>query len=123
MESALTDHFGINLPTAPDAEAAVLSCIIENPKRFAPKAWESQMGSEYFAVPSNAAMFRILMDRVRSQKPVDPSSIKEDIRRTKPEGLAISDLLEILNHEKSEDGWDGYMSAIRDAHARRITHA
>ena len=120
MEQAHTDLFGINLPSAPDAEAAILACIIEEPKRFAPKAWAAQIGSEYFHGAAHAGMFRILMDRIRSQRPVDPSSIKEDIRRLKPEGLAISDLAGILNHEKSLDGWDGYMASVRDTHARRL---
>ena len=111
---------GIVLPTAPDAEAAILACIIEDPKRFSSKAWESQIGSEYFHSQPNSSLFRILMDRIRDQQPVDPSSIREDIRRMKPEGLAVSDLLAILNHEKSTDGWDGYMHAVRDAHARRV---
>lgn len=110
----------INLPTAPDAEAAILACIIEEPKRFAPKAWEAQIGSEFFSVKGHASMFKILMDRIRSQRPVDPSSIKEDIRKIKPEGLLISDLAAILNQEKSFEGWNGYMAALRDTHARRL---
>lgn len=120
MEHPHTDHFGINLPTAPDAEAAILACIIEDPKRFAGKAWEAQVGSEFFSAPANASMFKILMDRIRSQRPVDPSSIKEDIRSLKPPDLAISDLAGILNLEKSFEGWDGYLLALRDAHARRL---
>ena len=123
MEQALTDLSGINSPAAPDAEAAILSCIIEDPKRFASKAWESQIGSDFFSVPAYAGMFKILMDRIRAQKPVDPSSIKEDIRRDKPPSLAISDLMLILNHEKSAEGWDGYMGAVRDARARRLIYA
>lgn len=115
-----TDLSSINLPTAPDAEAAIIACIIEEPKRFAPKAWESQIGSEFFSVPAHASMFRILMDRIRSQRPVDPSSLKEDIRQLKPDGLSISDLAAILNHEKSPEGWSGYMAALRDTYARRL---
>ena len=120
MEHPKDAHSGIELPSAPDAEAAILACIIEEPKRFATKAWESQIGSEFFNSPAHSAMFKILMDRIRNQRPVDPSSIKEDIRRIKPVGLAISDLAAILNHEKSTEGWDGYMDAVRDTHARRI---
>jgi replicative DNA helicase len=120
MDNLNTDHSGIDLPTAPDAEASILALIIEEPKRFARKAWEAQISSEFFSAQPNAAMFRILMDRIRSQRPVDPSSIKEDIRKLKPEGLAISDLAAILNQEKSDEGWEGYMAALRDTHARRL---
>jgi replicative DNA helicase len=120
MEHQLTDPSTINLPISPDAEAAILACIIEEPKRFAPKAWEAQIGSEFFSVPAHASLFKILMDRIRSQRPVDPSSIKEDIRKLKPDGLAISDLAAVLNHEKSTEGWSGYMSSLRDTHARRL---
>lgn len=120
MEQAAQDHFSTDPPTAPDAEAALLCCIIEQPKRFASKAWEAELGSEYFSKQSNASLFRLLMDRIRAQKPVDPSSIKEDIRKLKPPGLSISTLLEIINCEKSDDGWDGYLAAIRDTYSRRL---
>lgn len=120
MEPANTDHFGIDLPTAPDAESALLACVIEDPKRFAPKAWESGLSGEFFSRPANASLFQILMDRIRAQKPVDPSSIKEDIRAKKPLGLTVSVLVGILNHEKSPDGWDGYILAIRDTYSRRL---
>lgn len=119
-EQLSTEVFGIDPPTAPDAETALLALIIENPRRFAPKAWEAQIGSEFFSGPGNAELFRILMDRIRAQQPVDPSSIKEDIRKQKPARLSISRLLEILNQEKSEEGWDGYLYSIRDTYSRRV---
>jgi len=120
MEPAQADLFGIELPAAPDAESALLACIIEHPKRFAPKAWDSQLTGDFFSVPANASLFRLLMDRIRGDLPVDPSSIREDIRAKKPVGLTLSALLGILNHERSVDGWDGYVSAMRDTHARRL---
>lgn len=119
MDSS-TDHPGIDIPSAPDAESALLACIIEHPERFAPKAWESGIDSAFFANQGNAALFGILMDRIRAQKPVDPASIREEIRKKKPDGLGLSLLVETLNCEKSHDGWDGYMASIRDTHARRL---
>lgn len=120
MEQAPQDHSGINLPTAPDAEAALLACIIENPKRFAPKAWEAELTSDFFSVPANSGLYRILMDRIRAQRPLDPSSIKEDIRAKKLPGLSLSVLVEVLNCEKSHEAWPDYLGAIRDTHARRL---
>lgn len=120
MEPAPSDLFGTNLPAAPDAESALLACIIEHPARFAPKAWESGLNGDFFSQTGNAALFAILMDRIRAQKPVDPTSVREDIRKKKPEGLGLSLLVEILNCEKSHEGWDDYIAAIRDTHSRRL---
>lgn len=120
MELAPSDPFLTELPNAPDAEAALLACIIEDPRRFASKAWESELAGDFFSVQANAALFQILMDRIRAQKPVDPSSVKEDIRKLKPEGLKVSTLLDVLNCEKSTEGWDGYLAAIRDTYSRRV---
>ena len=113
-------YFSTDLPTAPDAEAALLACVIEEPKRFAPKAWTAELSSEFFSNQANASLFQILMDRIRAQKPVDPSSVKEDIRKAKAPGLTVSTLLAILNQEKSPDGWDDYLAAIRDTYSRRV---
>lgn len=120
MEPLNTDHSGIDLPSAPEAESALLACIIEDPRRFAPKAWESNISSEFFHNQANAALFGMLMDRIRKQSPVDPSSIKEDIRKAKLPNLKLSTLAKILNAEISLEGWDGYLDAIRDTHTRRI---
>lgn len=108
------------LPHAPDAESAILACLIDYPARFGPIALESGLSAEFFHLAAHRGIFGIILHRLRASKPLDPSSLKEDIRKHKPEGVTISKLAVVLNSEFSPDAWDGYVSAVRQTAAKRI---
>lgn len=114
------ESYSIELPHAPDAEAALLASVIEYPARFGPILLESGMTSEYFHLAPHKGLFGLVMNRLRGQKPLDPSSLKEDCRKHKPEGLTLGKLNAIVNTEFSADGWDGYVQAIRQTAAKRV---
>jgi|694.fasta_scaffold14321_6 replicative DNA helicase len=109
----------IEMPTAPDAEAALLICLIENPQRFGKLLLASNINADYYSSPSNAEMLRIITQRLKDQLPLDPTSIKEQIRGKKHEPLSIAHLTSILSTEYSEEGWEGYVAVIREAKAKR----
>ena len=108
-------------PASPETEAAALCCIIENPARFAPLAWESQLSAELFHDPANAALWTIASRLVRDGKPSDPASLRAVIRSEKPAGLTLSRFSAILLTEFSPDSWHGYVETLRDCYARRIS--
>lgn len=110
----------IELPSAPDAESAILACLIDYPARFGPIALETGLVGEYFHLTAHKGIFGIILNRLRASKPLDPSSLKEDIRKHKPDGVTVGKLAAVLNCEFSPDGWDGYVSAIRQTAAKRI---
>lgn len=110
----------IELPHAPDAEAAMLACIIEYPARFGPITLETGLSGDYFHLAHHRGIFGIILNRLRASKPLDPSSLKEDIRKHKPDGVTLGRLAGVLNSEFSPDAWDGYVSAIRQTAAKRI---
>lgn len=118
MDSPL--DLSIDLPTAPDAEAAFLSSAIESPKRFSGIILEQGIDSELFHHPGNASLMTLILRRVREKKPIDPSSLKEDIRKHKPPGLTLGRLQNILNQEHDEDAWEGYLTALRNTRAKRL---
>lgn len=108
------------VPFAPQAEAAVICCLVENPKRFTSSAWEAQITDEFFHRESNAELWRMIFARIKAAKAVDPVSLREAINDEKPEKLAISDLSEVLLAEFDSASWHGYVDTLRDRHARRI---
>jgi replicative DNA helicase len=110
----------IDLPHAPDAEAALLASVIEYPARFGPILLESGIGSDYFHLAAHKGLFGLVLNRLRGQKPLDPASLKEDCRKHKPEGLTLGKMNAIVNTEFSPDGWDGYVQAIRQTAAKRV---
>lgn len=114
-----SDH-SIDLPHAPDAEAALLACVIDYPARFGRIALESGIMPEFFHLAETRGIYGIVLNRLRAQKPLDPASLKEDIRKHKPPGVTIGKLAAVLNCEFSPDGWDGYVSAIRQSAAKRV---
>lgn len=108
------------LPHAPEAEAAVLACLIESPSRFAPMAWESQIGADYFHDPAHRALWELLTTRLANGLPVDPVSVSEEIRDKRPAPLSSTRLHGILLTEFSPPAWPGYVETLRDRHARRL---
>jgi replicative DNA helicase len=109
-----------DLPHAPDAEAAILACLIEYPARFGPIILGAGIESDFFHTPAHKGLYGLVMNRIRGQKPLDPSSLKEDCRKHKPDGLTLGRLNAIVNCEFSPDGWDGYIEAIRQTAAKRV---
>jgi replicative DNA helicase len=109
-----------DLPHAPDAESAILACLIDYPGRFGPIALEAGIVSDYFHLPETRGIFGIIANRLKARKPLDPSSIKEDIRKHKPPGVTLGKLAGILNCEFSTDAWDGYVEALRQTAAKRL---
>ena len=110
----------IDLPHAPDAESAILACLIDYPARFGPIALETGLSSDYFYLAAHRGIFGIILNRLRASKPLDPSSLKEDIRKHKPEGVTIGKLSSVLTSEFSPDAWEGYVSALRQTAAKRV---
>ena len=98
----------------------MLACIIDHPDRFAPKAWESEVGPEFFHAERNASLFSLLMQRTRDGLAVDPASLREAIRHDRPEGLTVGYILDVINAEKDSMAWGDYVTRIRDAHSRRV---
>ena len=120
MERLKNVDSGINVTRAPDAEEALLACVIDNPSRFAAKMWEAEISAEYFDDPANSELFQILSQRIREDKAIDPASLRDHIRQTKPAHLKVTRIVDVTNCEKSEDGWDGYVGSLREAHAHRL---
>jgi replicative DNA helicase len=110
----------IDLPSAPDAESAILACLIDYPARFGPIALEAGLAGEYFHLAAHRGIFGIILNRLRADKPLDPASLKEDIRKFKPDGVTLGGLATVLNCEFSPDAWEGYVSALRQTAAKRL---
>ena len=110
----------IELPSAPDAEASVLCCVIEYPERFGPMVWEAQITADYFHHRDTKALWQIVTDRLRGAMPVDPVSISEVIRDSRPAGLTAGSLSKTLLAEFAPESWGGYVDTLRDRYARRL---
>lgn len=116
-----TSHdLSIDLPSAPDAEAAFLVAAIEAPKRIGKIILEQGITPELFYFPENAELMALIHHRLRESKPIDPSSLREDIRKQKPKNLTLGKLVKVLNQEYDEDAWEGYISALRHTRAKRL---
>lgn len=109
-----------NLPHAPDAESAILACLIDYPARFGPIVLEAGITPDFFHLAETRGIYGIIANRLKARKPLDPSSIKEDIRKQKPPGVTLGKLANVLNCEFSPDAWDGYIEAIRQTAAKRL---
>ena len=109
--------------SAPDAEAALLAATIENPKRIGSAILQGGIDSTLFHDPANAQLMGLILNRLREAKPIDPSSLKEDIRKHKPANLTIRRLGDILTKEHDPDAWEGYVSALRHTCAKRLLQA
>jgi replicative DNA helicase len=109
--------------SAPDAEAALLACVIDNPEAYAPKMWQAEIDAEYFHCPVHSELYTVLSGRLRQGMPVDPASLREDVRKSRPEHLRVSGVADVINCEKSEGAWDGYVEALREARAQRLLQA
>jgi replicative DNA helicase len=109
--------------SAPEAEVALLSCVIDNPEAYAPKMWQAEIDASYFYIPAHSELFSLLSDRIRDDKPVDPSSLRDAIRKIRPEHLRVGSVVDVVNAEKSEEGWDGYVESLREARAQRLLQA
>jgi replicative DNA helicase len=112
--------FETSLPYAPEAEAAALCCLIENPDRFTAFAWEAQIESGFFHAPAHAALWQIISARLKNGHSVDPVSVREAITDAKNPDLSVADLSNVLLAEFHEDAWHGYVETLRDRYARRI---
>lgn len=108
---------------APDAEAAFLAAAIENPKRIGAAILQHGIGSDLFHDEGHGQLMGLILNRLREGKPIDPSSLKEDIRRHKPAKLTLRRLGDILSKEHDPDAWEGYISALRHTCAKRLLQA
>lgn len=119
-QNEMDSDLSIDLPHAPDAEYAILVALIDYPERFGMQALEAGITPDYFYLPESRGLYGIIENRLKSRKPLDPSSIKEDIRKRKPAGVTLGKFANILNCEFSPDAWDGYIEAIRQTAAKRL---
>lgn len=108
------------LPFAPEAEAAVLLCLIENPTRFQGLVWEANLGEEYFHGPATRALWALLSSRLRNGQPIDPALIGDEIRDRRAPGLSSKDFSDILLTEAAPESWSSYVETLRDRYARRV---
>jgi replicative DNA helicase len=109
------------LPHAPEAEAAVMGCLIENPTRYWPMACEAGLSSEFFHTPATSALWRIVSDLAKNDRSIDPATVRDAIKDKRPAGLGLAEFSKILLTEFSTQGWDGYIADLRDRLARRLT--
>lgn len=110
----------LQLPSAQDAEAAVLRCLIENPLRFKIRAWEANLSIEMFHHPAHSGLWHLISSRLRDERPVDPASLRDAIRGSKFKDLTVSNISDILLTESDESSWDGYVFDLRDRYAKRV---
>lgn len=109
----------IQLPSAHESEAAVLACLIEQPKRFSALAWEAQLCAESFDSPIYRKLWEIISTRLRDNRPVDPASLKSEIQNQRG-ALSVSDLSNVLLSEYHDEAWPEYIETLRDRQTRRI---
>ena len=107
-------------PHAPDAEKALLCCILQNPDRFIPRASSDNLQPDYFFTASHSHLFRTILGEKQNGRPLDITSITEVIRDRKDPSFTVADLGEIFLTEHSESAWETYITIIRDRYARRL---
>lgn len=108
------------MPHAPEAESAAICCVIHNPKRFTGKAWEDQIGPDFFHSKPKAELWRMMFARIQDGKAIDAVSLREAINDAKSETVGIVDLSDVLQAQFDPSAWSGYVETLRDRHARRI---
>ena len=113
-------EFETSLPYAPEAEAASLCCLIENPDRFTAFAWEAQIEPGFYHNPAHSALWSLISSRLKNGHAVDPVSLREAIADSRNPALSISDLSTTLLAQFDESAWHGYVETLRDRYARRI---
>lgn len=109
------------LPHAPEAECAVLGCMIENPSRFWPMACEAGVSREFFYLPETSALWSVISDLCKQDRTIDPATVRDAIADRRMSGLGLAEFSKILLTEFTEQGWDGYIADLRDRLARRLT--
>ncbi len=109
----------LDLPHAPEAEAAALCLMIEYPKRFIGFAHEAQISEDYFHSAGNRALWTMIGSRISAGKFVDPTSLREAIADEKPKGLTIANFSDVLLTEFDPAAWHSYVDTLRDRYARR----
>jgi len=107
-------------PTAPDAENAVLSRLLEQPDKFWPRATTDGLEVGFFATPCAAALWQLMADRRSRSLALDFVSVREAITGGKPENLTLTDLSRILMASGDSDTWDDHVEILRDRYARRV---
>jgi len=108
------------LPHAPESEAAVLCCLIENQAKFWPLASEAALAVEFFHLQETAALWKIVSGLLRDGKSIDPATVRDAIKSQRPAGLNLASFSRILGTEFEHSAWDGYIAALRDRLACRL---
>lgn len=111
------------LPHAPEAESAVLCCIIENPTRFWPLAAEAGISSEFFHLQETSALWSIVSRLARESKTIDPATVRDEIQNQRLNGLGLAKFSQILLTEFTLASWTQYVETLRDRLARRLSIA
>ena len=109
------------LPHAPEAESAVLCCIIENPSRFWPLAAEAGISAEFFYLQETAALWGIVSRLAKESKAIDPATVRDEIKNQRPNGLGLAKFSQILLTEFAPTSWGQYVETLRDRVARRLS--
>jgi hypothetical protein len=104
-----------NLPQAPDAEMAVLCCIMLNPDQLLTQANADGVTPELFYNAANKRLFEIITEL----KTGDTTILTEYIRDKKDPALTVADLGDIYLTEHSETNWQSYVDILKDRHNRR----
>lgn len=109
-----------SIPHAPDAEKALLCCLLQNPDRFIPRANSDNVQPDFFFTATHSQLFKTILEQKAHGRPMDVTSITELVRDKKDPSLTVADLGEIFLTEHNEAAWETYLNIIRDRYARRL---
>jgi replicative DNA helicase len=107
-------------PNAPDAEKAILCCLLQNPERFMPRASSDNVSPDFFFTATNRQLYLTIAEQKAQGRPIDVTSITELVRDKKDPFLTVGDLGDIFLTECSENSWETYLVILRDRYARRL---
>jgi len=107
-------------PNAPDAERAILCCLLQNPERFAPRASSDNITPDFFFTATHRQLFITINEQKSQGRPIDVTSITELVRDKKDASLTVGDLGEIFLTDCNENAWETYLVILRDRYARRL---